>query len=119
MPNLAEALRELSEVTDYAKEDGMDIPSETAFANAERLLRDLYDFSPRVYSVYPIPDGYIAIDARGAGSNIAVLMCGSDGSALFVRVINGESRRIRYPTTGELPDEFIREALTALGPEPV
>ncbi len=53
-PNLAEALQELSEVTDYAKEDGLDIPSETAFANAERLLRDLYDFFSA--SVFGVPD---------------------------------------------------------------
>lgn len=116
--DLAEALQELGEVAADAAEDGLDVPSEVAFTNAERLLRAMYRISPRVYSVYPMPDRYIAIDARGVDGNIAVLMCGSNGEALCLVTINREARRARYSTARELPDGFVREALFALGPEP-
>ena len=116
--DLACALQELAEVSDYAAEDGMAAPAEIASTNAARLLKAMYAISPRRYGVYPAPDGYVAIDARGANDGIAVVMCGSAGEALCFATIDGESRRARYSTTRELPDGFIREALTALGPEP-
>lgn len=116
---LTEALQELQEVTADAKEDGLKVPSEVAFANAERLLKAMYHISPRRYGVYPEPDGYIAIDARGANGRIAVVMCGSDGGVLCLVTIDDEPRRARYYTARKLPDGFIREALHDLGEEPV
>ena len=115
--DLAEALQELAEVTADAEEEGIDVPSETAMTNAERLLKAMYGISPRLYGVYPAPDGYVAIDARGTNDRIAVVMCGSAGEALCFATIDGESRRARYSTARELPDGFIREALADLGPE--
>ena len=114
---LSEAQQELDEVPEYAAEDGLEPPSEIAFADAARLLQEMCHISPRHYGVYPTPDGYIAIDARGANDSIVVVLCGSDGTAFCYATINGESRRARYSTARELPDGFIREALMALGPE--
>ncbi len=116
--DLVEALQELAAVTADAEEEGIDVPSLTAQTNAERLLKAMYRISPRLYGVYPAPDGYVAIDARGANHRIVVVMCGSVGEAVCFATIDGESRRARYSTTRELPDGFIREALAALGPEP-
>lgn len=113
-PDLEEALQELAEVTAYAEEDGLDVPANVAFANADRLLKAMFRISPRRFGVYPMPDGYIAIDARGSNNGIVVVMCGSDGSVLCLVTIAGESRRARYSTASELPDGFIREALAAL-----
>ncbi|MCY4367749.1 MAG: hypothetical protein OXE17_16235 [Chloroflexi bacterium] len=115
---LEEALQDLKEVKVDAKEDGLEVPSELAFTNAERLLKTMYRISPRRYGVYPAPDGYIAIDARGANGRIAVTMCGSDGGALCLVTIDNEQRRARYDTARQLPDGFIREALHELGAEP-
>ena len=117
--DLADALQELAEVSDYAAEDGLDTPSEIASTNAARLLKAMYAISPRRYGVYPAPDGYVAIDARGINNRIAVVLCGSDGEASCYVIIDGESRWARYDTAPELPDGFIREALAALGPESV
>ena len=116
--DLEEALQELASVTADAEEEGIDVPSQTARTNAERLLKAMYRISPRLYGVYPAPDGYVAIDARGINDRIAVVMCGSAGEALCFATIDGDSRRARYSTARELPDGFIREALAALGPEP-
>ena len=116
--DLVEALQELAEVRDYAAEDGLDIPSEIASANAERLLKAMYAISPRRYGVYPAPDGYVAIDARGINDRIAVVLCGSAGEASCFVTIDGESRRARYSTARELPDGFICEALAGLDEKP-
>lgn len=115
---LEEALQDLKEVPADAREEGMAVPSEVAFANAERLLKAMYRISPRRYGVYPAPDGCIAIDARGANGRIAVVMCDSDGGVLCLVTIDGEHRRARYSTDRQLPDGFIREALQDLGAEP-
>ena len=116
---LSEALQELQEVTADAEEDGLDIPSHVAIANAERLLRAMYSISQRRFVVYPVSGGRIAIDARGPNDRIVVLTCDSEGGALCMVTINGEYRRARYSTARELPDGFIREALAALDTIPV
>ena len=111
---LADALRELEAAPVDAAEDELEVPSKTAFANARRLLKAMYDISPRRFGVYPMPEGYIAIDARGSEGRIAVVMCGSDGGVLCLVTDEGGHRRARYSTARNLPDGFIREALATL-----
>ena len=118
LADLEEALQDLQEVPADAKEEGMAVPTEVAFANTKRLLRAMYRVSPRRYGVYPAPDGCIAIDARGTNGRIAVVMCDSDGGVLCLVTIDNEERRARYSTARHLPDGFIREALQDLGAEP-
>ncbi len=116
--DLADALQELDEVPADAEEDGLEVPSETAFANAERLLQAMYHDFPRRFVVYPVSGDRIAIDTRGLNDRGAVVTCDSDGGALCMVTIDGEYRRARYSTARELPDGFIREALTALDTKP-
>ena len=111
---LVEAIAELDDVADYADEIEVETPSTAAFDNARRLLKAMYRISPRQYSVYPMPDGYIAIDARGRKGRIAVVMCGSDGGVLCLVTSDGNHRRARYSAAHNLPDGFIREALDEL-----
>ena len=111
---LAEAIAEIDEVAAYAEEIEVEMPSAVAFGNAQRLLKAMYRVAPRRYSVYPMPDGYIAIDARGGKGRIAVVMCGSDGSVLCLVTIGSNHRRARYSAAINLPDGFIREALAEL-----
>lgn len=115
---LAEALQELAEAQDDAAEDDLEIPAETAMANAERLLKALYSISPRRYVVYPVSGARVAIDARGSNNRGIVVTCDSDGGALCLVSIDGERRRARYSTTRQLPDGFIREALSSLDAKP-
>lgn len=111
---LAEAVAEIDDVAAYAEEIEVETPSAVAFGNAQRLLKAMYRVAPRRYSVYPMPDGYIAIDARGRKGRIAVVMCGSDGSVLCLVTIGDKHRRARYSAADNLPDGFIREALAEL-----
>lgn len=111
---LANALRDLSNVAEEAKEEGYLIPSEITVSSANQLLRKMYDILPLRYEVYPMPDGEVTIDApTGHGSSVMVV-CDSGGGALCLVNIKGESRRARYSTTKMLPDGFICEALKEL-----
>lgn len=112
--DLADALQDLDDVFDAAREEGIAEPSKLAFENAERLLKAMYDLSPHRFDVYPDEDGYIAIDGRGGYGRAVALLCGSAGDAVCLVTIDGERRRAHYATTGGLPDDFVRQALREL-----
>ncbi|MDD9820773.1 MAG: hypothetical protein OXR07_07830 [Nitrospira sp.] len=111
---LNDALRDLREVRDEAREEGFPQPSEQALQNAKRLLIEMYGISPRRFEVYPTPDSEIAIDAPDGQGRSVILLCDSEGGALCLVNMNGNHRRARYATTKTLPDGFVREALAGL-----
>ena len=112
---LSLALGDLRELVPEAREEGFPIPSTAAVGSAERLVKAMYEVSPRRFEVYPTPDGEVAIDApNGRGSSV-ILLCDSDGGALCMAHLDGSHRSRRYSTTDALPDDFLREALTELG----
>ena len=111
---LTEALYDLRNARDEAREEGFPVPSDTALQNAEVLLKEVYGISPRRFEVYPTPDGEIAIDAPGGPGRSVLLLCGSEGGALCLVNMSGDHRRARYSTTEILPDGFVREALNEL-----
>ncbi len=112
--DLKDALQELEEVSAAAQEQEMQQPSEVAFASAMRLINEMYSISPRRFMVYPMPDGYIAIDGRNGRDRAVMLMCGSSGDARCIVTIDGEDRRAIYSTSQRLPDDFVRQALNEL-----
>ncbi len=111
---LNDALRDLREARDEARDEGFRQPSDSALGNAERLLREMYGISPRRFEVYPTPDGEIAIDAPDGQGRSVILLCDSEGGALCLVNLNGNHRRARYSTTETLPDGFMHEALAEL-----
>ena len=112
---LANALRDLDELNDEAAEEGIEPPSESTIANANRLLRVIYDILPRQYLVELLPEGIIAITVPGGFQRSVMLMCESDSGALCSVNMSGEHRRKRYPHADQLPDRFLSEALSELG----
>ena len=110
----AHALRDLDEVRAEAEEEGFPVPTEAAFQNARRLLREMHAMSPRRFEVYPMPDGEIAIDATNGRGSSVLLLCSSDGGALCSVNMAGAHRRARYATAETLPDGFVREAMAEL-----
>lgn len=111
---LNDALHDLREASDEARDEGFPQPSKIALKNAERLLREMYGISPRRFEVYPTPDGEIAIDAPDGQGRSVILLCDSEGGALCLINFNGNHRRARYSTTETLPDGFVHEALAEL-----
>ena len=114
---LANALRDLHEMNDEADEEGIPPPSESAVANADRLIRAIYDILPRQYLVELLPEGVIAITIPGGFRCSVMLLCESEGGALCSVNMNGKHRRKRYPHANQLPDRLLREALSELGRE--
>lgn len=112
--DLSDSLQDLSEAKAEAGEEGFPLPSNAALNNADRLVRELYDITPRRFEIYPTPDGEIAIHALGGRGRSVLLLCDSEEGALCLVNINGEHRRARYSSADILPDGFIREALAEL-----
>ena len=108
---LNDALRDLREARDEARNEGFPQPAKIALENAERLLREMYGISPRRFEVYPTPDGEIAIDVPDGQGRSVILLCDSEGGALCLVNLNGNHHRARYSTTETLPDGFVHEAL--------
>lgn len=111
---LRDALHDLHEAKDEAREEGIPPPSELALANADRLIREMYDILPRRYLVELLPEGVIAVSVPDGFRRSVMLLCESDGGALCSVNINGEHRRARYSNADQLPDGFMREALDEL-----
>ena len=111
---LTEALHDLSNARDEAREEGLPLPSKAALQNAEVLLKEMYGISARRFEVYPTPDGEIAIHAPGGPGRSVLLLCGPEGGALCLVNMSGGHRRASYSTTETLPDGFVREALAEL-----
>ena len=111
---LADALRDLGEANDEARDEGFPTPADVACENANRLLKEMCPLSQRRFEVYPMPDGEIAIDASDGQGSSVLLLCDSDGGALCLVNMGGKHRRARYSSAEALPDGFVREALSEL-----
>lgn len=112
--DLHAALYDLWCAREEAIEEGFPVPSESALANANRLLKEIYGICRRRFEVYPTQDGNVAIDAPGGQGRSVLLLCDSQGGALCMVNMHGNHRRARYATTEMLPDGFIRDALAEL-----
>ena len=112
--DLHAALYDLWCAREEAIEEGFPAPSESALANANRLLKEIYGICRRRFEVYPTQDGDVAIDAPGGHGRSVLLLCDSQGGALCMVNMHGNHRRARYSTTEMLPDGFIRDALAEL-----
>ena len=109
---LREALDAISEVRHVAIKEDCDEPSDVAIANAKAVLRAMHDLSPRVYDVYPMSGGEIAIDGGNRGQRIGVF-CYPDVRIQYVGWIDGE-RQERRQSNANTPTDFLRRALHQL-----
>lgn len=87
--DLQEALDALANVREWAAEDGCDEPSDLAIANADTMLRAMYNMSPRVYDVYAMGDGEVVIDGMGLKCRRVGVFCYNDGRVQVVGWKNG------------------------------
>lgn len=113
-PNLYDALRDLEDAGNEAREEKFPVPSDISIVNARRLLHAMYSILPRRFEVYPMPEGQIAINVRGGLGYGVLLLCESDGGVLCSVNMDGAHRRARYSDAHTLPDGFVREALLEL-----
>ena len=95
---LSNALADLREASDEARDEGFLAPSALALSNAERLLKAMYRISPRRFEVYPTPDGEIAIDAPDGSGQSVLLLCEPKSGALCMANLSGGHTHKSYPT---------------------
>ena len=113
-PNLSDALGDLREVRKEASEKEFRRPSDSALANAERILKEMYQIRRIRYEVYPLEDGEVAIDAPGERSTSVFVACEADGSALCIINSGGKDQLQRYTAATDLPDDFLSRGLRSL-----
>ena len=112
--SLSDALSDLREATKEAHEKEFQSPCDAVLANADRILREMYQIRKMRFEVYPLEDGEVAIDAPGEGNTSVFVSCETDGSALCIVRIDGKNQLRRYATAAELPDEFLTGSLRCL-----
>ena len=112
--DLADALADLADASEEAREDGFPIPDQQLLDASEQLLRKLYDIWPHRFEVYPDQDGAIAIDARNDRGSAVLVLCEPGGEVLCLVHTHGEQQSNRYPSINALPDDFLTEALRSL-----
>ena len=111
--DLKEALEDLKEAPVEAEDEGFPPPTGVAMRNAARLIRAMYGIHAYRLDVYPTADGEIAIDA-GVPNRSVILLCDASGGALCLANTGATHRRAHYSDADQLPDGFLREALTEL-----
>lgn len=113
-PDLCDALHDLREARTEAREEGFPVPSRSVVENGRRLLHCMYGALARRFEVYPTPDGEIAIDVPCGSDRSILLLCDSDGGALYFVHIDGVQICAQYSDASSIPDEFLPVALSAM-----
>lgn len=113
-PDLVEALGDLQ--TAPIEADGLDfpLPETGTLMHAEKVLRRLYEIVPRLYYVYPMDPGDIAIDAPGANGQSAIFYCYPDESVYCCVNLRGNVVTTVCKSLGDFPDPRVRDALVKM-----
>lgn len=114
-PMLQGVLDSLYGIKAAAIEDECDQPSDLAINNAEVVLREMFAQSARLFDIYPMVGGEIAIDAGGPGRRLGVF-CYPDGRVQYVGLIGSESEEIRQDGISSIPIDFLRRVLSQPDP---
>ena len=109
-----EALSDLADIENEAREEGFPIPSEKAQRNAKRLLHHVHEVMAEGFGLYATPDAEVAIDISGGPGCGLLLLCESSGELFCIFNKHSVSRNARYLDAGLPPDDFVRDALVAL-----
>jgi hypothetical protein len=110
---LRDALDALYEVKSVAQEEDCDEPSDLGINNAEAVLRQMFKLSARVYDIYPMGGGEVAIDAGNRGRRIGVF-CYPDGRMQYVVLLDDERKDIRKDDVQDIPIDLLDRALNQL-----
>ena len=90
------------------------MPSETACSDARRILVEKFEILPCRYEVYPTSHGEVAIDLPNDFSASVLVVCASEGRAMYFVTAEGEDRVQSNLHVNDLPDQFLRQQLVRL-----
>lgn len=107
-----EAMVDLKNVFDCAKEEGIKPIQLETYRTARRTFEVLYEKYPRRYEIYPMPNGHIIVDALNDKGKSVMFSCRPDGSVLCFG--DKKSDRKKYSTPEVILDTFVSEAMNKL-----
>lgn len=106
--------QELHELIAEAKEKGYKLPPDSVLKEAKRLFYALNGPDPALgFSVSPGAEGDISLDAS-VRRDFVLIICEPDGTALCIVDIGGEQSEKNYPSTNNLPDEYLERSFERL-----
>ena len=111
---LQDSLTELKETIENAIGSGGPKPEPEVVQEAQRVLQKIHEEAPRVYMVYLMPSGSIAIDTRGPKPDGAFITLDSDGTAYCSGEVGGKHWHKRYKSSEDLPDNVLLDELRKL-----
>ena len=110
-----EAVKDLNELDDEIKEDGLPPISVTIKGEARRILDALaYEKGVPTAAVFPSDEGEIVIQFDSPKSSVLIELCNDGRGAACFSLIDGKKRRARYDDSRDLPDEFVKAQLREL-----
>ena len=111
---LTEALDELAELDDCAKEEEFDPLSPIAKKLARKLLEELTHELPRYYAVSLWEDGDVVIYASGSGWRVNIFCRANGGASFYVNSPNKHDYEGHYESASDMPISLILDALKKL-----
>ena len=115
--DLIEAMIDLHSVKRMAEDDDDIVPSNDTINRAKRVLERLYRRFPRPYSVYPMMDGDIAVEAHTKPGTDVTVICDSDGSYRCLAYIDDEFSRIRFDELDEMLSPAVIDVFIRTNPD--
>ncbi len=104
-------LEEFDDLDEYAAEMGHEPLSDTAKANAWKLVQRILDEYPDYYYVGPEVDGGVSICFSKCAKHYCTIVCEADGSASCIVTRHNKTSDKFYDSIDGLPDGYMREAL--------
>ena len=111
---LQDSLTELEEALENAANSGITEPESATIEKARRVLEKIHEAAPRIYMVYLMPNGAIAIDTRGAKPDGAFITLDGDGTAYCSGEVGGKHWHKKYARSEDLPDHILLDELKKL-----
>ena len=116
--SLNEALEDLADLDDYAREKSLPPPAPLAKESAREFLRKVAREIPRCYAVSPWDGGKVVVHTRDAkGFGVGVYFNAEGGASCYVTRPKGGGgdKENHYSRLSGFPDEFVLAALRGLG----
>ena len=112
---LESSLNDLKEVLSLAEKEESPTPSQDLITKAKALLEIVHSKAPRKYMVYLMPDGDIAIDARGVGTDGALIALNTNGTVCCSGEKDGHHWHLDYHDSNPLDYPNLLRKLNELG----
>ena len=109
--SLNEALAELAELDDYAKDEELTSPSPVAKDFAKQILEKFARELPRYYSVSLWEDGDVVIAAGESSWRVSIYCRANGGASLYVNSPHENDSEHHYQLAKDLPVDLITDAL--------